>query len=484
MKKIIGVLAVLGLLAIGVQAIVAGAQPPTTPLEGAAPGPAALPGSGWQTGVQIQNVGTANATITVRYYDSNSGAVYTYNPPSTVAPSASITILGSEATGWSPSNPPSGFIGSAVIESDQPILAIVNENNGAQGAAAQYRGSGPTSATEAKIPLVKSNLNGKSVDIIVQNIGTTTTTVTVNYSGKIGTTPTTGTASREIGPNRSWLFKATDSVGNSFLGAATVTSSGQPIVAVSNEYFSDSANPNFGKVLHAVNGFASTAATTKAYAPIQKKSLNGRSTGLQVQNAGAAAGDICVTWTQQLPAAGAGTQVVRCATGIAAGESSTFFGSTMPTPVNYLGSAVITGTQPIVAIVNESFDAAAVPATGQKLTTYAAINDNIPTTKIYVPLQKKNLGGNNTGIQVMNVGSGPADITITYYWINLGGGSCSLSRTGIAANAATTFLNVSCVPSGSYGSAVVTANQPIVAIVNESHSAGAQDTKNYEGFNQ
>jgi len=446
---------------------------------------AELMGPGSQTGMQIQNIGRANATITVRYYDMKTGAMHTYTPPSTVAPNASITVLGTESSGWNPPVP-SGFIGSAVIESDQPILVIVNERSD-QGAAAQYRGSGPSLTTEVKIPSVKRGLGGKSTEVIVQNTGTATTRVTVNYSGKIGETPVTGTDWRDINPRQSWRFKASDSVGQGFLGAATVTASGQPIVAVYND-LPDWGDPNYGKIAQSTNGFASTAATVTAYAPTQKKSLYGKSTGLQAQNAGSGPASICVTWIQQLPASGAGTRYQHCINNVAVGDSATFFGSTMPTPSNFLGSAIVAGTQPIVAIVNESYDSGSIPPTGQKATTYSAINSNVPANRVYVPLQKKSFDGNNTGIQVMNVGDSTAAVTIAYVWIYPSSGTCATTRS-VASLASTTFLardnaDLACVPSGSYGSAVITANQPIVAIVNESKDDGSQDTKNYEGFNQ
>jgi hypothetical protein len=433
----------------------------------------ALPGPGWFTGVQIQNIGTGPATISVSYYARDTADVYTYTPSTPVAQNSSINILGSEGTGWSPSQPPAGFIGSAVVESDQAVLAIVNETNGT--AAGQYKGASGGTETTISVPLVKYSLGGKSSEVTVQNIGTASTTVTVNYSGKIGATPATGTDTHTIDANKMWVFSPAGIVGAGFLGAATVSSSGGvPITAVSNEFFSDAANANYGRVLQASNAFGSVAGTTTLYVPIQKKNfpaVNGKSTGLQVQNLGAAAADISVTWRDQ------NTALTYTGTynGLAAGESYTFYGASMTTPAGFVGSAVVTATQNIVAIVNESFDAP--PAGGQKSTTYAGFNNNLPTTKVYVPLQKKNLGVNTTGIQIMNVSASSASVTCTYY---VGGSTYPVSKT-VNANASQTWLNEPAVPNASYGSAICESTANIIGVINEASTT--MDVKNYEGFN-
>ena len=428
----------------------------------------ALPGTGWLTGVQIQNTGTLAATYTVNYYAKDSASVYTYTPATTLAVNTSVTILGSEASGWSPSQPPSGFIGSAVVDSDQPILAIVNETNGVAGA--QYKGSSGSTATTVNVPLVKAAYFGKSTDIVVQNIGTAITTVTVSYSGNLGT----GSANHAIDPNKMWVFTAIDTMPANFIGAATVSSTGSvPIVAVSNEFFSDASNTNYGKVLQAGNAFASDAGSTTLYAPIQKKNFFTRSTGLQVQNVGASAATITATWTDQT----SGLTYSNTSPSVNAGDSFTFFGATMTTPAGFFGSAVVTSAQNIVAIVNESYDAP--PAGGQKSTCYLAFNNTVPTTTVNFPLQKKTqgAGANNTGIQIMNVGSAAADILCTYY---VGASSYPVTQN-IAANSSKTWLNSAGVPSNSIGSAVCTSAQNIIGVANE--ASNTMDIKNYEGFN-
>jgi hypothetical protein len=124
-----------------------------------------------------------------------------------------------------------------------------------------------------------------------------------------------------------------------------------------------------------------------------------------------------------------------------------------------------------------------------RVTTYACFPASSATANVVLPLYKEFTGGNTTGIQVQNVGAGPATVQVTYQ--PTGGAAVTVSNsTPIAVGASTTFFGVSSSqPSlnNTFGGVVITSNQPIVAIANEASNApnpSGQDTKNYEGFNQ
>jgi hypothetical protein len=76
---------------------------------------AALPGSGWSTNIQVQNVGTATANVVVSAY---SGGAVVNTSGITVPVGGSTTILASQM-GLS-----SGYQGAGVLVSDQPCLAL------------------------------------------------------------------------------------------------------------------------------------------------------------------------------------------------------------------------------------------------------------------------------------------------------------------------------------------------------------------------
>ena len=107
-----------------------------------------LPGSGWTSGQQVQNVGSATAKVTMTTYDKN--GVSKSCIENTIAPGGSATWLTDRDCSVS-----AGFQGSAVVSSDQPIAAIVNVNNRDVGAAAgQYQGTdGADVANKVLFPL-------------------------------------------------------------------------------------------------------------------------------------------------------------------------------------------------------------------------------------------------------------------------------------------------------------------------------------------
>ena len=77
-------------------------------------------GQTWNSGLRVQNVGTATTTPTVTYYNANGTVAATVTLPS-IAPGYSAGIYLPNVT-----QIPNGFFGSAVISANQPIVAVGN----------------------------------------------------------------------------------------------------------------------------------------------------------------------------------------------------------------------------------------------------------------------------------------------------------------------------------------------------------------------
>jgi hypothetical protein len=118
---------------------------------------------------------------------------------------------------------------------------------------------------------------------------------------------------------------------------------------------------------------------------------------------------------------------------------------------------------------------------------------------VSLPLAKEDFFNNTTGIQIQNVGNGPATFTLTYK--TGAGDTVVISHTDpVAVGGSKTFYRVASGGTGNIqvnsgdlndlpgtvSGVTITSNQPIVAIANEANynNVNAQDTKNYEGFNQ
>src|SRR5450756_1497465 len=138
------------------------------------------------------------------------------------------------------------------------------------------------------------------------------------------------------------------------------------------------------------------------------------------------------------------------------------------------GSAVVYSSQPIASFVNEF-----APGNVGDATSYSGVQ--VPSgvgTTLYAPTIVNNAyGGYTTGIGLLNQGSSPTNVTITY---RDGGGAVVKTQTvtALAARAYRGLYSGDAVlglPSGFAGTATITssAGQPLGAIVNET-GPGAQ----------
>jgi hypothetical protein len=138
----------------------------------AVPGASAQGGiSGYTTGIQIQNLGTAAATATTTFYNQDGSIAGTKND--------SIPAGGS-VTNFPLAGVSAGFNGSAVVSSDQPVAAIANLL-GSNGTYAGATTGVATGSTSVGLPLVMRGNSGFNTWFNVQNAGTTAAAVTVSY---------------------------------------------------------------------------------------------------------------------------------------------------------------------------------------------------------------------------------------------------------------------------------------------------------------
>lgn len=469
-----------------------------------------LPGTGWTTGIQIQNVGTASAQIDLTGYARTSGlAAATQSVNVAVGASANFTTYPAAAT---------SFEGAGVVSSDQPIVAIVNVNNGPIGgfAAGQYQGtSGDSVATTLRFPLAKNNLTGKCTTFYVQNASSSPANITATFSNN----PPSVATFNNVPANSSVLIDpaaATPALPSTAPFALTVTAS-QPVAGTVLENFCTSAD-----TLQATRGFTPNDTDTVVFAPIFKQVFNGRTNGIQVQNVHTGAVDITVEFTCSTGCTGSFTHK---AVNVASGSSATFFnnavlGGTSFTktgnlPTGALTSAKVTATvtgggaaTPVVAINNESF-VTPLPAgvLRNTQTTYSALPASAASAKVGIPLVKEEFANKTTGIQIQNTSNAATTAKVIFSMTAPASATClgtyTLSNINIAPNSSVTLFrtNTGSIPAGAtwdangaikkgcFGGAIVevtTTGGKVVAVVQEpdinANTALRQDTKNYEGF--
>ncbi len=222
------------------------------------------------------------------------------------------------------------------------------------------------------------------------------------------------------------------------------------------------------------NGFSSGAEAMKLYVPLAKRNFFGADTGIMVQNVGATTGTVYVEYTTT---GGTAYKSKDWGYSLGAGASKSFcLPSETGLPSTFLGSAIVTGTQNMVAIVNEE--------TSSTRTVNAAFADLSASTLVSVPLVKKAFFGNNTGIIIQNVGATTATVDVAYK--RKSDGQIFYSKDnpktlGPSASYSFYLPNETGVSNGFLGSATITGTQDIEGIVNE--NSASMDYYSTNAFN-
>jgi hypothetical protein len=239
---------------------------------------------GYYTWFNVQNVGTAPASVSVQYIPGSSGTAYT-SPSVTIQPNAAHTFDQHDM-----SEIGSTFVGSAVVTSDQPIVATVMQVGETYRNMMGYNGFAGGSMT-VSMPLVMANNSGYYTGFQVQNVGTASGTVTVDYGTNIAGsfTPTSETVT--LAPDASHTFlQAGGQWTGTYVGSATISAT-QDVVAIVNQ-----VNLTGTALGTAYNGFDPAGATNKVSGPLIMANNSGYFTGFQVMNVGSSATSITCTY--------------------------------------------------------------------------------------------------------------------------------------------------------------------------------------------
>ncbi len=303
--------------------------------------------SGFDTWFNVQNTGTADASVTVNYSDGET---------------ATATIpMGASHTFDQAAETHAVAVFSGVVTSDQPVaVAVIQES-----ADIMFAYTGFTSGTPNPVmPLINANNAGYVTGVQIQNTGATDTEVTVAYTAVVGTDCT---EKKTIPANSSATFAffafagtvadETCADGVKFVGSAAVTvnSAGNDLVAIVNQL--GAANGE------AYGSFDASTATDTVVMPLIMDRNSGYFTGFNVQNVGATETTVTCTYS--------GSSHTDTAT-LAAGEAMNALQLNAIADA-YVGSATCTASASgsIIGVVNELGPS----STADQLLVYEAINN-------------------------------------------------------------------------------------------------------------
>lgn len=246
------------------------------------------------TSITYMNIGTASANITLSYYAAGSA------DPINVALPALAAGAASSISAASINDLPSGFRGSAVLSSDQPLAATQVQVSTGEGTVVKNR---PLSngiaegSTSVLIATVLKDRFGVTTRFSIQNAHTSDVDVTVEVKGIDGTSFTksfTGipsNSSQHVDVGSDW-----SEIPAGFSGSATVTavesgsSTPAPIVATALELGTADA---YAAAFEGMTGGAQTV-----YMPSAMCKYFGYTSYYAVQNTGNAATTVTVDYSR------------------------------------------------------------------------------------------------------------------------------------------------------------------------------------------
>lgn len=474
----------------------------------------ALPGTGWYSTATIQNVGSATVNVNLAVYPQGTGSASTASFTLDVGASKVFVAGGNNASGTVDVSPPlASGSGSAVISSDQPVVAIGSIQNNqlsafpglgvSGGNAAEFFRGASQAGTSLFYPVVKNNFFNRTTVFSIQAAGSDaniTATIRAN-NGSIHTKTLTIQANRSVFlvPNDFTPPMASGSCGSNAntspcFGSLSITSSSGSIVGAYIE-FQTAQSP--AQLVLAASMFANTEADNKIYCPVIKSEFVNRTTGMTIANTSNADVTVKVTYTVY-QGANVGSTYTQNGVTIPANGSVVFsrFNSNMGgMPDGNLAAAVVelvgsTTNSILVGVVNESN----FSGTPVRSTAYTCFGEDSATNRLAAPLFKRNVAGVTSALVVQNVGANDVTMTATF---KCGTSSPETVTTDspIAPGSSFNFSGfagaprMDNVPFGQNCAVTVTvpSGGKIVGIAQETAQFGTVqpnlNTKNYEAFN-
>jgi streptogramin lyase len=380
---------------------------------------------GYTTQIYVQNAGAGPAKVNIKYFDSSGSPVGTGDSINALAVNGLWTVRQDNGKSFA-----AGQAGSAVIYSDQPVAVFVNEfAPGNASDATSYSAiqlPGGTSRTLYAPAIASNAYGGYTTGIGLVNLATTSADITITYSRADGMLEKTQILNG-VGPG---AYRGIYS-GNSgsptdaslpagFAGTATIASTAGPLAAVVNETGPGGQFSSYDAVV---------AGATSLYAPVTLNgAYGGFNTAIGFQNVGTAQANVTVSYSGQVGSSSTTQTFAEMFPLPAGGYFGDYNGggaANRVLPDGFHGSATISSSQPLAAIVNEIAAPAAAGAPVTQSTSYNTFAAG--TAAAHLPLiENAGLDGLTTSIGIENVGANVATVKIDYY--NATTGSLLLER--------------------------------------------------------
>ena len=428
----------------------------------------------FNTGIDIVSLSSSSGTVTVEFFNSDGSSAGTL-PASTISAFGSLNY-------YIPTTSLASGQYSARVSSDVPVAATVGLTDNTEQLGDNYLGTDSPDTT-LTFPLIYRNFSNWNSQIVVQNASSTEQSVNINFY-KNGSTTANASDSATIQPYSYKIFNLNSSsysgFGNDY-GVAVVTGA-QPLAGTALAVRDPGTGPaNKAELIY--RAFSTSQLGTNVVAPLFYKNFNGFASGINVVNRGSVATNVTVVFSSANGVAGGPWPATR--NNIQPGEGYTFYtpnvtlngGGSLPD--NLFGSATITSSASNIAAVVSS---SRFSGGSQQAFAYEAPLQSSATGCVALPVVHNRTTW-KTGINVINLGTSSASVTVNYSSSNPSTGDASKTYTVPAgapyniympSDAATTL--------GFYGGATLESNRNIIVLASHANS-GVGIALNYMGVN-
>jgi hypothetical protein len=439
MKKWLSILMVTALLAVMVTGSVVAQGTVSTKAPGT-----------WSSSINIQNVGSGDATVVITFYNSSGTAVLSH----TVSP---VIAGGGSRSLYVPTDIPGLSDGqySVVVSSNEEIQVVANAASSSPYTSGSYNGIGSSGiGMILNFPGLYKNYYAYYSEVVLQNTEADQASVTLRFYNQNTGAQVGGDINATIPGNSSRVFALQDlsslpSGNTNGLFSLQVTSN-RNLAGVANIW-----STSFQGLFSDYNAYVS--GSTTVYAPALYKNYYSYVSSLTVQNIDSAAANVKITYSNGV------TENVTLQPRTAKEYYQPSKASLPSGNVNGVFSAKVecTNGQDIVVLVNIQQNDKGY------LASYNGPSSS--TSSVNAPVVLKMFYGWYSAVTVQNVGTSSTNITITY----ASAGSPSRTFNNIAANGTVNIIQLAgagenVLPDGSSVSAVISSSgQPIVAVVQE-----------------
>jgi hypothetical protein len=257
------------------------------------------------------------------------------------------------------------------------------------------------------LPIVQTN-SGWNTVIRVTNVGGVSGTIAVDLRAAGETEYMSLQSNGPIAPGATATFDLlARGIAPGFVGSAVAVSS-VPIVAVAERYKASTS------MLIINTSKPSVHCDTMQFAPLLFENYHNWNTGLSIRNAAGVPNDVTVTFYRT-----DGTMHKETTLTIPANAMDFVYTPATPDGASFLGAAIIEGTWPLCAVVDEVKYTGDQPDVGHAMSYTGITFLTIEDETLALPLAQKGSPttghGDTTGIQLFNPGFEPINVNVKFW---------------------------------------------------------------------